>query len=175
MWRKDEARAPSLPAQTKTTPISPSDQATSTASPTDSFLEGRLSRSLVVEGTITGANDLIIDGEVRGKVRLLGSTLTVGPDGRVTADIEAREIFVRGEVTGNIKGHDRVRIAATGKVKGEINTRFISIEEGAQVHGLRVNLEQERRPQQVPVVAASSSLANETQVPLEEKISQVHV
>lgn len=142
--------------------------------PLTSTLEGRLTQSIAVEGNITGQDDLVIDGEVRGQVRLLGSTLTIGPDGRLVADVEAREVVVRGQVTGNIKAHDRVRIAATGRVRGEINTRLISIEEGAEVHGLRVNLEQERRPQ-VAVVAASSGLRNETQVPLTDNISQVHV
>jgi cytoskeletal protein CcmA (bactofilin family) len=189
MWPKDEPKAPSLPAHTKSAPVStasqnPFDEAKPATLPT-SLLEGRLTRSLVVEGEISGQDDLVIDGEVRGRIRLQGGKLTVGPDGRVTADIEAPEIVVRGEVSGNIKGHDRVRILATAKVKGEVRTRLISIEEGAVVHGLRVNLDQEERHRPVVSPAANSQTDSKTldskipdsktQVPTSEELSQVHV
>ena len=185
MWRKDEPKAPSLPAHTKSAPMStasqnPFDQAEPATSPTNSVFEGRLTRSLVVDGEISGQDDLVIDGEVRGRIRLEGSKLTVGPDGRVTADIEAPEIVVRGEVSGNIKGHDRVRILATAKVKGEVRTRHISIEEGAVVNGLRVNLDQEERHLPVDSRAADSqpdgkTPDNKTQIPTSPELLQVHV
>jgi cytoskeletal protein CcmA (bactofilin family) len=185
MWPKDEPKAPSLPAHTKSAPVStasqnPFDQAKPATLPTSSASEGRLTRSLVVEGEISGQDDLVIDGEVRGRIRLQGGKLTVGPDGRVTADIEAPEIVVRGEVSGNIKGHDRVRILATAKVKGEVRTRLISIDEGAVVHGLRVNLDQQERARPVTAAPAnpqpdSKTSDTKTQVPISEEISQVHV
>ncbi len=184
MWRKDKPKAPSLPAHTKSEPVStasqnPFDQVKQGTLPTNSVLEGRLTRSLVVEGEISGQDGLVIDGEVRGRIRLQGGKLTVGPDGRVTADIEAPEIVVRGEVSGNIKGLDRVRILATAKVKGEVRTRLISIEEGAVVHGLRVNLDQEERHRPVVSPATNSQTDSKTpdsktQVPTSE-LSQVHV
>jgi cytoskeletal protein CcmA (bactofilin family) len=93
-----------------------------------------------VKGEITGKDDLFVDGEVQGKIRLDSGKLTIGPEGRVMADVEAQEVVVRGEVRGKIKGRDRVQIAATGRVSGEIVARLISIEEGAEVHA-KVNLE----------------------------------
>jgi cytoskeletal protein CcmA (bactofilin family) len=180
MWRKDEPKAPSLPAQTKSAPVTTVPQTgrldqTQSTTPLSSPPEGRLTRSVVIEGDITGQDDLVIDGEVRGKIRLHECKLTVGPEGRVSADIEAREVVVRGEVTGNIKGHDRVRIAATGKIKGAISTRTISIEEGAQVDGLRVNLEKEERSRPASVNGPDSRPRSKPQVPTSEEISQVHV
>ena len=181
MWRKDEPQAPSQRAQTKPTASNnpqtlPPDQSTSaTTSPMNSAQPGCLTRLLVVKGEITGQDDLVIDGEVHGKIRLAGGKLTIGPDGRVTADIEAPEVIVRGEVKGNIKGRDRVQIAATGKVAGEINTKSIAIEEGAQVHGLRVNLEREERPRPAGVTGSESRAESKVQVPPTEKVSQVHV
>ena len=169
MWRKDEPQAPSLPAQTKLTPATRVPQSAPSAAP----VEGRLTPTLVVEGEITGQDDLVIDGQVRGKIRLQGGKLTVGPEGRVSADIEAREVVVRGEVTGNIKVRERVRIAATGRAKGEIRTRSISIEEGAEVHGLRVNLEREERPPAAATLADSHP-ASKSQVPMAAEPSQVH-
>jgi cytoskeletal protein CcmA (bactofilin family) len=181
MWRKDEPQAPSLPAQTKSTPstsVTTSagfDQVRSAAPPSSAPVEGWLTRSLIVEGEITGQDDLLIDCQLRGKIRLHGGKLTVGPDGRVSADIEAREVVVRGEVTGSIKGHERVRITATGKAKGEISTRSISIEEGAEVHGLRVNLEKEGQARSAAVTAADSRPAGKPQVPMATEPSQVHL
>jgi len=177
MWRKVEPQAPSLPAQTKATPATTVSQTPPnlgvTTAPASS-IEGRLTKSLVIDGDITGQDDLLIDGEVHGKIRLTGGKLTIGPDGRVTADIEAREVVVRGEVTGNIKAQDRVRIAATGRAKGEIKTRLISIEEGAYVHGVRVNLDKEERPHAAAANAADSQPLSKAQVPMAKEISQVH-
>jgi cytoskeletal protein CcmA (bactofilin family) len=176
MWRKVEPQAPSLPEQTKAISATTVSQAPSNqpavVPPTPS-IEGRLTKSLVIDGEITGQDDLLLDGEVRGKIRITGGRLTIGPDGRVTADVEAREIVVHGEVTGNIKGHDRVRIAATGRAKGEIRTRLICIEEGAQVHGVRVNLDREERPRPT-TAAADSQPVSKDQVSIAEAISQVH-
>jgi cytoskeletal protein CcmA (bactofilin family) len=177
MWRKDEPQAASLRGETKT-PVNrpqplPPDQATSAVKPPiNSAQPGCLTRLLVVKGEITGQDDLVIDGEVHGKVRL-GGKLTIGPEGRVTADIEAPEIVVRGEVKGNINGRDRVQIAATGKVGGEITTKSIAIEDGAQVHGLRVNLEREERPRPAGT-SGSESRIEKVPVSPTEKASQVH-
>ncbi len=185
MWRKDEPKAPSLPAHTKSAPVSTAsqnafDQAKLTTLPANSALEARLTRSLVVEGEISGQDDLVIDGEVRGRVRLQGGKLTVGSDGRIVADIEAQEIIVHGEVSGNIKAHDRVHIGATAKVKGEVRTRLISIEEGAVVHGLRVNLDQPEGARLVTAAPANPQPGSripdtKTQVSMSQEIAQVHV
>src|SRR5579864_9255136 len=141
MWRKqDEPEAPSPHGHVKSTGATkppqalPSDQSTSTMSPHSSVQTGRLTQLLIFKGEITGQDDLLVDGKLDGKIRLHGARLTIGPDGHVTAEIEAREVVVRGEVKGSIKGHDRVQIAASGKVTGEISTKLISIEEGAEVH-----------------------------------------
>src|ERR1700730_11199604 len=148
MWRKqDEPKAPSPSAQKSATPTtnapeSPAASRIATAVPLSSPPAGHLTRLLVVKGEITGREDLFIDGEVHGKIRLDGAKLTIGPDGRVTAEIEAREVVVRGEFKGNIKGQDRVQIAASGRATGEVSARLISIEEGAEVH-LKVNLEKQ--------------------------------
>jgi cytoskeletal protein CcmA (bactofilin family) len=178
MWRKDEPQAPSLRAQT--TPVNkpqtpaPDQAASAATSPINSAQPGCLTRLLVVKGEITGQDDLVIDGEVHGKIRLAAGKLTIGPEGRVTADIEAPEVVVRGEVKGNIKGRDRVQIAATGKAGGEITTKSIAIEEGAQVHGLRVNLETEERPRPAGAAGTESRTESKVQVPPTEKVSQVH-
>jgi cytoskeletal protein CcmA (bactofilin family) len=100
-------------------------------SPTHSHLTS----ALTIKGEITGKEDLLIDAKLDGLVLLEGATVTIGPHGRVTADIEAGEIVVHGGVTGGLQGHERVRIGSTGRASGQIVSRRISIEGGAEIHG----------------------------------------
>ena len=95
----------------------------------------RLTSALTFKGEITGKEDLLIDAQLDGLVVLDGATVTIGPHGRVTADIEASEIVVHGDVTGGLQGRERVRVGPTGRTTGEIISRRILIEGGAEIHG----------------------------------------
>lgn len=86
--------------------------------------------SIKMKGEISGSEDLVIDGRVEGKIDLKHHHLTVGPDGRIKADVDARHITIRGEVRGNIKGKELVEINKGGKVIGDIMTQKIVIDEG---------------------------------------------
>jgi cytoskeletal protein CcmA (bactofilin family) len=96
---------------------------------------GHLTKSLVIKGEITGREDLFIDGEVQGKIRIEEGVVTVGPSGRVNAEIVAREIVIQGNVKGNLTGRDRVQIAHSGRANGNVITRRISIDDGAELRG----------------------------------------
>jgi cytoskeletal protein CcmA (bactofilin family) len=65
----------------------------------------------------------------------MNGRVTVGPSGRVIADIDAREIVVNGTVQGNLKASDSVRLGASGHVEGSILTARIGIEDGARLRG----------------------------------------
>lgn len=99
-------------------------------------LTGNISRSLTIKGEITGEKeDLFIDGEVQGGIRIPEGVVTVGPNGQVTADIESREIVIRGKVKGTLRGRERVQILRTGQASGEILTPRVAIEDGALFQG----------------------------------------
>ncbi len=112
---------------------------------------GVLTSSLLITGEITGREDLFIDGEVQGKIRVLEAKVTVGPHGRVSADIEAREILVRGNVKGCLLGHERVEIGQTGEVHGDVISRRLMIDDGAVIHGM-VEVQRPAEPSQPKVV-----------------------
>src|SRR5277367_4365607 len=57
-----------------------------------------IGKSVVVKGELSGSEDLIVDGEVEGSITLRGQSLTVGPNGRVRANIEARNVIVHGRI-----------------------------------------------------------------------------
>jgi cytoskeletal protein CcmA (bactofilin family) len=94
-----------------------------------------LGKSVMVKGQIFSREDLTIDGEVEGTVELQEHRLTVGPNGRVTASIKAREIVVLGTVHGNVEATDKIDIRKDAKLVGDIKTSRIVIEDGAYFKG----------------------------------------
>lgn len=95
----------------------------------------RLGRSLSVKGELAGNEELLIDGEFEGTVDLGESSLTVGPQGRVQADVRAREIVIEGTVRGNLRAADRLQISKSGNVVGDLVAARIIIEDGAYFKG----------------------------------------
>ena len=170
MWKKqDESKAPSpevkIPAQSEQIATSQSVAPTSISGPSGSPRQasapaGHLTSSLVIKGEITGREDLFIDGEVQGKICLEDGRVTIGPNGRVTADVQAREIVVRGKVKGSLHGDDRVQIGTTGHATGDVVTRLISIEEGAEVHGrVEIIRSEELRATRTSIASAESEIS----------------
>ena len=96
---------------------------------------GYISRSLKVTGTVTGSGDLYIDGALDGKVELADRRVTVGEAGVVKAEVRAGEIRVMGSLTGVASAGERIEVAQTGSVEGEVTTKRIKIEEGARFEG----------------------------------------
>ena len=131
-----------------------------------------LTQGIRIRGELTGKADLFIDGNVEGSIRLGDSRLTVGPNGHVKADIEAREIHIRGNVQGNLRGRERIILGNTCIVKGDLEAPRIATEEGAQLKG-RVEMgpaadareRQNKRTTTVP--SNTSSSVAETVVPIE--------
>jgi cytoskeletal protein CcmA (bactofilin family) len=114
-----------------------------------------ISAGLKIRGEITGTSDLIIDGETQGKIRLANGCVTVGPNGRVTADIDAREIVVNGMVHGNLQASESVRLGPNSHVEGSVLTPRIGIDDGARLRG---NVEM-TRPGEIPAAAPAKVAA----------------
>src|SRR5579863_4235765 len=95
----------------------------------------QLGRSLVVKGDVTGNEDLAIFGQFEGSINLQDHCLTVGPEGKVQADINASRVIIHGTVHGNISVKERVEIYKSGHVVGDLIAPGISIEDGAYFKG----------------------------------------
>jgi cytoskeletal protein CcmA (bactofilin family) len=89
----------------------------------------------VIKGEVTGSESLYIDGRVEGSINLAGNRVTVGRNGVVSANINAREIVVLGKVRGNLTASDRVDIRSDGSLTGDVVAARISIEDGAFFKG----------------------------------------
>ena len=94
-----------------------------------------IGKSVVVKGELSGSEDLVVDGEVEGSIALRGQSLTIGPNGRVRANIEARNVILHGRVDGDIHASDRVELRKSASLSGDITTARISIEDGAFFKG----------------------------------------
>jgi cytoskeletal protein CcmA (bactofilin family) len=94
-----------------------------------------IGKNLIIKGNVGGGEDLYIDGEVEGSVELKDNNITVGPNGRVNANLHARDIVVLGRVKGNVRAVERLEIRKTGSLIGDIITARVVIEDGAYFKG----------------------------------------
>lgn len=92
-------------------------------------------KSVVVKGQIFSREDLYVDGEVEGTIEVQEHRLTVGPNGKVQANVKAREIIVLGTVHGNMEAGDKIEIRSEARVVGDLRTARIVIEDGAYFKG----------------------------------------
>lgn len=107
-----------------------------TMKPSIGQLEGaHIGKSVLIKGELSGSEDLYLDGEVEGRIELRGHALTVGPNGRVRANIQASQAIVHGKVEGNIVAAERVDLKKSASVTGDIATARIIVEDGAFFKG----------------------------------------
>jgi cytoskeletal protein CcmA (bactofilin family) len=97
--------------------------------------QASIGRSLVIKGEVSGSESLYIDGRIEGSLNFADHRVTVGRNGHVDANINAREVVIMGTVKGNIQCGDRVDIRAEGSLTGDIVTQRISVEDGAMLTG----------------------------------------
>jgi cytoskeletal protein CcmA (bactofilin family) len=142
MWKRkeDEYTTPHEPgsAGPSSMPAAPAPPRPAEPMRTDGLRSGDIAtigKSVVVKGELSGSEDLIVDGEVEGSITLRGQSLTLGPNGRVRANIEARNVIVHGRVDGDIHATDRVELRKSASLTGDISTARISIEDGAFFKG----------------------------------------
>jgi cytoskeletal protein CcmA (bactofilin family) len=105
-----------------------------------------IGKSVFIKGELSGSEDLYVDGEVEGTIELRGHSLTVGPNGRVRAHVNARNVVVHGKVNGNIQASERVELRASANVAGDINTQRIAVEDGAFFKGA-IEVQREAKPE----------------------------
>ena len=126
-----------------------SDNASTVQSPTSSLAEmggqmntsvanqySMIGKSIVIKGEIVAADPVYVYGTVEGSINAPAHRVTIGKEGIVKADINAREIVIMGDVCGNLEGAERVEIRNDGSLMGNLATRRIYIEEGAVLSGV---------------------------------------
>lgn len=130
MWKREEASKPVVPP--------PSAPAASGGRPGGRIGERdvvNIGKSVIIKGELSGSEDLTIEGHVEGKIELKQHVLTIGPNGRIRAEIFAKAVVVLGEVIGNIGASEKVAIRDNGGVEGDITAPKVAIAEGARFRG----------------------------------------
>jgi cytoskeletal protein CcmA (bactofilin family) len=94
-----------------------------------------IGKSVVIKGELNGSEDLTIEGKVEGKIELRQHVLTIGPNGKIKAQVFAKSVVVLGEVNGNVIATDKVSIRENGSVDGDITAPRVAIAEGAHFRG----------------------------------------
>ncbi len=94
-----------------------------------------IGKSVMIKGQIISREDLYLDGELEGSVELQEHRLTIGPNGRVQANVKAREIVIIGAIHGNVEASDKIEIRKEARLVGDVRTARIVIEDGAYFKG----------------------------------------
>ena len=94
-----------------------------------------IGQGVVIKGDVKGGEDFVIDGEVDGTIELPQHVLTVGPTGRVKAQLSAKSVVVLGKVRGSIQASELVRIDETGSAEGAIAASRLVVADGARLQG----------------------------------------
>jgi cytoskeletal protein CcmA (bactofilin family) len=106
-----------------------------TAPPISSSRLVNIGQTIFIKGELTGTEDLTIEGRVEGKIELKDHNLTIGPNGKIKADVFAKSIVITGELLGNAFASEKVEITNAGILKGDIVAPRIVIADGAQFKG----------------------------------------
>ena len=162
MWKREESgrTQPSAPGPgDRMGAVAISNPATPAAGATSNQM-GRevvnIGKSVIIKGELSGSEDLTIEGRVEGQIELREHVLTIGPNGKIKAEVFAKAVVVMGNVTGNIAASDKINIRENGSVEGDISAPTVAIAEGAHFRG---NIEMQR-PQTTQAVPSRPTSAD---------------
>ena len=90
--------------------------------------------SILINGKLTGDEDLTVRGRVEGELTLT-KTLIVEPSGVVKANVTVKNAVVSGVVVGNIQASESVELTHEGRMVGDIRAPRVIIVDGASFRG----------------------------------------
>jgi cytoskeletal protein CcmA (bactofilin family) len=103
--------------------------------PTKTTEFAHIGKSVMIKGELSGSEDLYIDGHVEGTIELRGNNLTIGPNGQVRANVNAKGVTVQGKLEGIINASQRAELRKSAIAMGDIITQRVAIEDGAYFKG----------------------------------------
>ncbi len=94
-----------------------------------------IGKGIKINGTVTGEENLMVEGTIEGTIELPNNDVTIGEPGKVEADLRAKVVYVDGQVSGDINGSEKVVISKSGIVRGNIIAPRVTLEDGAKFKG----------------------------------------
>ncbi|MGA2144007.1 MAG: polymer-forming cytoskeletal protein [Bryobacteraceae bacterium] len=135
MWNKQTQQHDEPAARPTPEPIRPVPTHTPPAPrPEPARQPAAIGAAMNIKGEIHAREQLTVDGEVEGILQS-ESQLTIGPSGKVRANIKAREVIIFGSVRGNVEVVEKIAIREQGSLVGDIKAAGISIDDGAYFKG----------------------------------------
>ncbi len=166
MWKREESPRPtSVPITEASVPSMVPGRVDQTREEQQLMHEepASIGKSIVISGQLSGSEDLMIEGHVDGKIELRNHVLTIGSNGRITAQVAAKAIIVFGHVTGNLIATEKVDIRESGSVEGDIVAPRVSIADGSNFRG---SIDMQRKEQPGSTEGAVEALDRETRAPM---------
>jgi cytoskeletal protein CcmA (bactofilin family) len=111
-----------------------------------------IGKSVRIMGDLSGSEDLMVDGELQGTIRLPGARLTIGATARVRGNIAAKDVVIFGLLDGDIWATGHVDLRASAMVQGNMYAGTFSIEENAAFRG---QVDPARAQESMPAAAAA--------------------
>jgi cytoskeletal protein CcmA (bactofilin family) len=167
MWKRDESVRPAsgqpatAPQPHAPIPAGPSGPRSDASHSMEKDIVN-IGKSVVIKGELNGSEDLTIEGHVEGTIQLRDHVLTIGPNGKIKAQVFAKSVIVLGEVTGNVTASDKVDIRDNGSVDGDIISPRVAIAEGAHFRG---SVDMQRKPAAPAQAAAKPAAAPQAAAP----------
>ncbi|MBW2280341.1 MAG: polymer-forming cytoskeletal protein [Deltaproteobacteria bacterium] len=118
-----------------------------------------IGKSISIKGDVTGDEDTVIEGRVEGRVELKNHHLTVGPNGDVRGEINAKQCTIVGKVQGNVIATERIEVSESGRIDGDLSSPRLLVQEGAQVNGTIVMTQGAATQQPQPKAQATAKKA----------------
>lgn len=103
--------------------------------PVEPIRVAMIGRGMIIRGQVRSGEHIQVDGELEGGLQLPGYDLMVGAQGRVRADVAAREVDVAGVIDGNVDATKKITVRKGGRLLGDLRTPGIVIEDGAYFKG----------------------------------------
>jgi len=143
------------PAATPAAETAPRTAASTPATASRGRVTAVIGPSIQIEGTLRGQEDLFVEGEVTGMIQLQNHTLTIGTQGKIKADVYAHTVFVEGSMEGDLFGSEQVIVRKSAKVRGNITSPRVTLEDGAAFKG---SIEMD--PESVKSVLGGTNISN---------------
>ncbi len=156
MWKRDESVKPST-GREAAQPVAQGGHSGAAAHALDADVRRHadsrdvvnIGKSVVIKGELNGSEDLTVEGYVDGTIELKEHVLTIGPHGRIKAEIFAKAVVVLGKVNGNVTASEKVDIRDNGSIEGNIVAPRVAIAEGAHFRG-SVDMQRKAEPVKPP-------------------------
>jgi cytoskeletal protein CcmA (bactofilin family) len=136
MFDKHKTTKPSTPAK----PVEPEvSRAAPPAAPAPTSSASNkvamIGQGISIAGDVVADSNLKVEGRIEGRNVQSSQDVEIAESGTVRASIVAREIRIAGEVIGDVGGAEKVYIARTGRVQGNIVAPRVQLEDGALFRG----------------------------------------